>query len=676
MSGPLRAADTGSASVTELSGLNVKITGDSQGLTAALGTAKKGLEGFQKSAEASAKVFERAFAGSEKAVDQLRRAIDPVYAASKRYEAAVETLDKALKMGTISQQAHTRMLDQASAAYLQAQGAANTLGGRMGFLSGMTDQTRTRIQQMGFQVQDVAIQLAAGTRATTVFAQQGSQILSIFGPVGAVLGTLAAVGLPLLGAAFASAGEEVKSFDDALQQLETSVSELKAITDLYSAEGLVALKERYGEVTIEVMRLLEAQREQALFQTQQDAQSAIRALVEQYGLLAINLEAVGQAAKQPALRIVEIGRQLGMTAPQVRELVAAFQELDRAPLEDKPRILSGIRTLLQGASGDTRAWTSAVNQAEAAIRQANAEGAKAGGWLSSATAGAQNWANALWGAAQAAAAARAATLQPATGSYTPGAMDAAARGSLPGAGIVLQPRGAGGAYRPSSGGGGGGGGGDSNPYQADIEALQQSLMTKAEVELESYATRQEALQAALDQRLITEEEYRRLSEEAQRQHAQKMTEIDAWRYGTALDKAGVFFGAMADAMQGGNEKMIAIGKKFAAVEALINAWRAFNQTLADPSIPFFGKFAAAAKVLAAGMGAVNAIKGGGGGSTASRGVGGASNTNAAPTQSTVGTFINLKLQGSNFGADSVRGLIGLINKEVENGAVLKGIRVV
>lgn len=664
--------------MTELSALHAKITGDSSGLNAALQTAQKGLETFKKSAEASAKVFERAFAGSEKAIDGLRRSIDPVYAASKRYEAAVETLNQALKMGTIEQAQYNRMLDQASAAMLRTSGQAQTAGSRFGFLGTMSSQTQGKIQQLGFQIQDVAVQLAAGTRATTVFAQQGSQILSIFGPVGSMLGVLAAVGLPLLGAAFLSAKEEAASFDEQIKTLEGSVSALKAITDLYSMEGLVALKEKYGEVTFEVMRLLEAQREQALLQTQQDAQEAIRALNEQYGLLAINLDAVGQAARQPTLALQQIANSLGMTIPQARELVAAFQELERAPLADKPRILAEIRTMLQGATGDTQQWQVAVTQAEAAIRAANAEGAKASGWLATATAGAQNWAAALWGAAQAAAAARAATLQPATGTYSAGGMDAAKSAATGGGNFVVQPVGAGGAFKPTKGGGGGGGGGGENPYMAEVERLRESLLSKEEIELESYRKRQEALQAALDQRLITEDEYRRLSEEAQRQHAEKMSEIDTWRYGTALDKAGLFFGSMADAMQGGNEKMVAIGKKFAAVEALINAWRAFSQTLADPAIPFFGKFAAAAKVLAAGMGAVNAIKGGGGGgsSRGASGGGAAAGAGGGQGQSTLGTYVNIALQGANYGEAQVRGLIEQINKAVENGAVLKGIRVV
>lgn len=48
--------------------------------------------------------------------------------------------------------------------------------------------------QLGYQVQDIAVQLQSGQNAMIVFGQQGSQIASIFGPQGAVIGAFLAVG--------------------------------------------------------------------------------------------------------------------------------------------------------------------------------------------------------------------------------------------------------------------------------------------------------------------------------------------------------------------------------------------------------------------------------------------------------------------------------------------------
>lgn len=57
--------------------------------------------------------------------------------------------------------------------------------------TGMLGQKAT---QVGYQVQDLAVQIQGGTSALTAFAQQGSQLLGIFGPGGALAGALLAVG--------------------------------------------------------------------------------------------------------------------------------------------------------------------------------------------------------------------------------------------------------------------------------------------------------------------------------------------------------------------------------------------------------------------------------------------------------------------------------------------------
>lgn len=183
-------------------------------------------------------------------------------------------------------------------------------------------------------------------------------------------------------------------------------------------------------------------------------------------------------------------------------------------------------------------------------------------------------------------------------------------------------------WMDTGGAGGGGGGGGANPIVSELETLQQSLVGQEQAQIESFARQQEVLRSALEQRLITQQEYAALMEASQRQHAETMEGIDVWRYGSGLAKAEAFFGGMADALAAGNEKMQKVSQSFAAVEALINAWRAYSQTLADPSLPFATKFLAAAKVLAAGMGAVNAIRNGG----RSAAGGGAATAQSAPAQ--------------------------------------------
>ncbi len=61
------------------------------------------------------------------------------------------------------------------------------------------------LQNVGYQVQDFAVQVAGGTSATRALSQQLPQLLSGFGVLGVVLGTSAAILIPLAGYFFSAA---------------------------------------------------------------------------------------------------------------------------------------------------------------------------------------------------------------------------------------------------------------------------------------------------------------------------------------------------------------------------------------------------------------------------------------------------------------------------------------
>lgn len=626
--------------MAELAALNVKITGDASGIKAAANTASASVEKFTKSAEASAKVFERAFAQNERSVDRLRRAIDPVYAASKKYESAVNTLDKALKQGGISQATHTRLIEQANAAYLRAGTGATKAAGGFALLGNMSNQNRARIQNLGFQLQDVAVQLQAGTRASVVFAQQGSQIASIFGPVGAIIGTLAAVGIPLLAVAFANGAEEGQKLEDVMSDLRDLSTGLKDAQDILSL-SVQELRDKYGQYA-EAVR--EAARQLALLQAAEARARLAENIQDMDEALRDFVQTENSAFRSGTTLYNAIGNlsaQLGIARPEARALSEALRDVrDAATFDDKLAALQRVVELMEAAGVNAALIPPPLRQA---LIDANN--------LTVATA---EMANQMERAS------------------------AAAAGMTFGIGLTgnetdLLPPGPN-MFKPSRRGGGGAP--KTNPLVAELESVRQALLTQEEAQIESYNRQQETLRSALEQRLITQQEYQAMMEDAQRQHADRMSQIDAYRYGDNLQRAGAFFGDMAKAFKSGNEKMAKIGQKFAAIEALINAWRAYSQTLADPSLPFFDKFAAAASVLAAGMNAVSAIKGGGkggGGGAAPRPTGGGGGGGGGGRQRS--TYFNISLTGGdNFGKAQVRDLISAINKAVEDGAVIKGIR--
>ena len=89
--------------------------------------------------------------------------------------------------------------------------------------SGMQDASKSAVDlryavwQAGYQIQDFAVQVHGGTSALVALGQQGSQMLGVFGPAGAIAGAVLAVGT-LAAQLFLTrdAGEEAKKAQEAL----------------------------------------------------------------------------------------------------------------------------------------------------------------------------------------------------------------------------------------------------------------------------------------------------------------------------------------------------------------------------------------------------------------------------------------------------------------------------
>ena len=104
------------------------------------------------------------------------------------------------------------------------------------------------------QFQDIAIQLQSGTKASIVFAEQGSQLLSAGGAGGAIAG-----GVIAIGGAFYTMGENArKAFDDAKASAAAFDAELKIISAGTITEmlaGMSKLDERVQGWTSELSNL-------------------------------------------------------------------------------------------------------------------------------------------------------------------------------------------------------------------------------------------------------------------------------------------------------------------------------------------------------------------------------------------------------------------------------------
>lgn len=84
--------------------------------------------------------------------------------------------------------------------------------------------------QVGHQIQDISVQMQMGTNAMIVFGQQGSQIASLFGGGGAVIGAVVAVGAAIytyINSASVEAEKKLKALKDEMIELSLSAKGLE-----------------------------------------------------------------------------------------------------------------------------------------------------------------------------------------------------------------------------------------------------------------------------------------------------------------------------------------------------------------------------------------------------------------------------------------------------------------
>lgn len=106
-------------------------------------------------------------------------------------------------------------------------------------LSKVNSSGFARIGQASLQVQDIAVQMQAGASASRIIAQQGSQIASLFGPGGMILGGLVAIGAMMWETAHASEKIKKEAAETAkIQRIQAQTQENKKTIDQVKADQL------------------------------------------------------------------------------------------------------------------------------------------------------------------------------------------------------------------------------------------------------------------------------------------------------------------------------------------------------------------------------------------------------------------------------------------------------
>ncbi|CAB4142739.1 Bacteriophage lambda, GpH, tail tape measure, N-terminal [uncultured Caudovirales phage] len=219
---------------------------------------------------------ERRIQESATAYDRFVRQLDPAAAAQARLAAQTERVNRWLEQGRITAEQHARAMQLLNQRYSTTATSAQRFASANDNASSSGRNMGQMLGQAGFQIQDFASQVAAGQSALVAFAQQGSQLLGIFGTAGAIAGAILTVGV--LAAQLLGLGRSTKEAKSATDEFNEALRK--------SGEFLETAEER-------TRRLYEEKRKE----TQETLRSAA----------AIQLENIAraQAAEQRAADVLE-----------------------------------------------------------------------------------------------------------------------------------------------------------------------------------------------------------------------------------------------------------------------------------------------------------------------------------------------------------------------------------
>lgn len=178
-----------------------------------------------------------------------------------------------------------------------------------------------------------------------------------------------------------------------------------------------------------------------------------------------------------------------------------------------------------------------------------------------------------------------------------------------------------------------------------------------------YDLEHQQLKDALEKQKITREEYAAIERQNQWRQVSELGSIRDTGVAYDLSKLAEGFGQAASMAGDYNSKFLKAQRVFAASAALISTYQGAAKAL---ELPFPMNIAAAAKVLAAGMGFISAIKSGGSGG--SSGGGGASSAGTVKQEPTRNVLV--RLEGDAWLTDMAEQMMTQIYEASSNGRVI------
>lgn len=358
--------------------------------------------------------------------------------------------------------------------------------------------TSNSMRMLGQQLSQVAQQGAVTGNYLGALAVQLPDMALGFGSLAIAASVVATVALPLVTQAFGDGKSAADALAEANDALGESIGRLRTM----ATTDLEAIRAKYGEVDAALLQLLEHQRENETNLALSAAKDAVKAVADEYGVAAGQLNIFRITGKGAA---AEVAESMGLSKDAFLAFQQAIQDARNATtFEELADATARVEGYLNRSTVAGTAMAGAVTDAALAMREADtqtkaAEGsltdaataaatlAASGpqaGWLAGAIGDAATLASTLWNAASAAAAAaqKDATARTISGyGGRPEAADIMAQTDVRGAAIRARMAIAANNAKTTGGGGGGGGGGSgSNEQLREAEQLYASTRTEAE----------------------------------------------------------------------------------------------------------------------------------------------------------------------------------------------------
>ena len=218
--------------------------------------------------------------------------------------------------------------------------ASRNLTKLQGTTRATTRQMRASFSQLGYQVQDIAVQLQGGQNAMLVLGQQGSQIASIFG----VWGALAGGAIATVAAVISGVSKETGIAKTAAEEYAGALEALNKSTET-AKNGQIVLAEEIAKTTEVSVAAANIQIEIALqkFKTFQiSTASKIKELLESSNIKPFGLESIFDDLKGASLKatlgmasyqdeLTEMAKKAGVADHDLDQFLTTLNEIQTSP---------------------------------------------------------------------------------------------------------------------------------------------------------------------------------------------------------------------------------------------------------------------------------------------------------------------------------------------------------